>query len=164
LFLTGRSVTAECVSFSNSVHFAAANYVQTVAPNGAGTTPGMLGFMFWAAECEGTKTACTTPPNACDGGLGVGSRYFDIPIPLPALRQDNNLTPPTPLTLQSAALLPNQSFAFNVTGAPGANCVVQATTNLTDWTSRQTSAVPFIFTDALATGYPTRFYRAVVLH
>jgi hypothetical protein len=83
---------------------------------------------------------------------------------MPPLRQDNNLTPPTPLTLQSAALLPNQSFAFNVTGAPGANCVVQATTNLTDWTSRQTSAVPFIFTDALATGYPTRFYRAVVLH
>src|SRR5262249_39778773 len=45
LFLTGRSVTAECNSFSNSVNFAAASYVQTVAPNGAGKTSGMLGFM-----------------------------------------------------------------------------------------------------------------------
>ena len=83
---------------------------------------------------------------------------------MPALRQDNNLNNLTPLTLQAAALLPNQSFAFNVTGTPGLDCVVQATTNLTDWTSVQTSAVPFIFTDALAAGYPTRFYRAVVLH
>src|SRR6185295_3403138 len=116
LFLTGRSVTAECNSFSNSVNFASANYVLNVAPNGAGKSPGMLGFMFWAAECEGTKTACTTPPNTCEGGLGAGSQYFNIPIPMPALRQDNDLTP---LTLQSAALLPNQSFAFNVAGTPG---------------------------------------------
>jgi hypothetical protein len=160
LFLTGRSVTAECASFSNSVHFATGNYVQNVAPNGAGKTPGMLGYMFWAAECEGTKTACTTPPNTCEGGLGSGSRYFNIPIPMSALRQDNDLTP---LTLQSAALLPNQSFVFNVAGAPGLNCVVQATTNLTDWISVQTNTLPFVFTDTLAAGYATRFYRALIL-
>ncbi len=87
LFLTGRGVTAECKSFTSSVNYAARNYVETVAPNGAGTTPGMLGYMFWAAECEGTKTTCTTPPNTCEGGLGAGSKFFNIPIPLPALRQ-----------------------------------------------------------------------------
>lgn len=88
LFLTGRSVTAECSNFLGSVHYATRNFVQTVAPNGAGSTPGMLGYMFWAAECEGAHTDCTTPPNACTGGLGAGSSYFDIPIPVPALRQD----------------------------------------------------------------------------
>jgi hypothetical protein len=87
LFLSGRSVTAECSSFSNSVNFATRNFVQTVSPNGAGTTPGMLGYMFWAAECEGTRTACTTPPNTCQGGLGVGSKFFSIPIPMSPLRQ-----------------------------------------------------------------------------
>ena len=80
---------------------------------------------------------------------------------MPALRQDNGLQ--APLTLQSAALLPNQNFAFNVSGTPGLNCVVQATTNLTDWISVQTNAVPFVFSDTLATGFPTRFYRALVL-
>ena len=57
-------------------------------PNGAGTTAGMLGYMFWAAECEGTRTACTTPPNGtCEGGLGVGATTFGVPIPMPPLRQ-----------------------------------------------------------------------------
>ena len=87
LSLTGRGVTAECSSFIHSINYAARNYVETVAPNGAGTTPGMLGYMFWAAECGGTKTTCTTPPNTCEGGLGAGSKFFNIPIPMPALRQ-----------------------------------------------------------------------------
>jgi hypothetical protein len=87
LFLTSRRVTVECTTFTSSVNYATRNYVQTVAPNGAGTTAGMLGYMFWAAECEGTKTACTTPPNTCEGGLGAGSKFFNIPIPMPALRQ-----------------------------------------------------------------------------
>ena len=29
--------------------------MQTAAPNGAGHTSGMLGYMFWAAECQGTR-------------------------------------------------------------------------------------------------------------
>ena len=87
LFLAGRRVTPECTTFTSSVNYATRSYVQTVAPNGAGTTPGMLGYMFWAAECEGTRTACTTPPNTCEGGLGAGSKFFNVPIPMPALRQ-----------------------------------------------------------------------------
>jgi len=57
-------------------------------PNGAGTTSGMLGYMFWAAECQGTRTICTTPPNTCEGGVGVGARTYSIPIPMPPLRQN----------------------------------------------------------------------------
>jgi hypothetical protein len=87
LFLTGHSVTAECFAFDQSVQLAAANYVHNVNPNGAGLTPGMLGYMFWAAECQGTHTASTTPPNTCENGLGVGSGFFNIPIPMPPLRQ-----------------------------------------------------------------------------
>jgi hypothetical protein len=47
----------------------------------------MLGFMFWAAECEGTRTVCTTPPNTCVGGVGAGAAAYEVPIPMPALRQ-----------------------------------------------------------------------------
>src|SRR5262249_10587581 len=143
LFLTGNSVTAECDSFTNSVQLGTAAYVQSVLPSGAGITPGMLGYMFWAAECEGTKTQCTTPPNTCVGGLGIGSQYFDIPIPMPPLRQDNALAQ---LTLQSATYLSNQNFTFNVTGTPVSNCVVQASTDLTLWVAIQTNTVPFAFT------------------
>ena len=87
LWLVGGRVIPECNSFDNSLQKSTANYVRSVVPKGAGTTPGMLGYMFWAAECQGTRAVCTTPPNSCQGGIGAGATFFDIPIPMPALRQ-----------------------------------------------------------------------------
>jgi len=87
LWLTGNKSLAECTNFNNSLQNSTGGYVQSVMPNGAGTTPGMLGYMFWAAECEGTRTVCTTPPNSCEGGIGAGATFYNIPIPMPALRQ-----------------------------------------------------------------------------
>lgn len=83
----GRQVRPECVDFANSVQNATAGFVQTVAPNGAGTSAGMLGFMFWAAEKPSTRGIGTAPPNTCEGGMGVAASTFAIPIPMPPLRQ-----------------------------------------------------------------------------
>lgn len=77
----------ECYMFNGSLIDTTGSYVQTVAPNGAGTSSGMLGYMFWAAECPSSKGTCTTPPNSCEGGVGVGSKTYNIPVPMPALRQ-----------------------------------------------------------------------------
>ena len=85
--VTGTRAAPECTSFSSSVTNATGLYVQTVAPNGAGTTSGMLGYMFWAAECPSTRRVCTAPPNSCEGGVGVGATTYGIPIPMPPLRQ-----------------------------------------------------------------------------
>lgn len=76
-----------CATFSSSDQHTAANFVETVAPKGAGTTPGMLGYMFWAAGCQGNGTGCTYPPNTCQGGVGAGATAFNLPIPMPGLRQ-----------------------------------------------------------------------------
>jgi hypothetical protein len=86
--VTGRRPAPECVNFSSSLQKNTGSFVQTVVPNGAGVSAGMLGFMFWAAECQGTRTICTTPPNSCEGGAGVGAQTYNIPIPMPALRQN----------------------------------------------------------------------------
>src|SRR5437867_5852799 len=86
--VTGNKPAPECVNFNNSLQKSTGTYVQTVVPNGAGTTTGMLGYMFWAAECQGSRTICTTPPNTCEGGVGVGARTYSIPIPMPPLRQN----------------------------------------------------------------------------
>jgi hypothetical protein len=92
LWLTGRKPAPECVDFINSLQHpnATGGYVQTVMPNGAGSTHGMLGYMFWAAECEGTRTSCTTPEynNTCEGGMGEAAETYDIPIPMLNLRKD----------------------------------------------------------------------------
>lgn len=84
--VTGQKPAPECVLFSNSLENSTGSYVQSVATK-AGTTNGMLGYMFWAAECQGTRTLCTTPPNDCSGGVGVGAKTYNIPIPMPPLRQ-----------------------------------------------------------------------------
>jgi hypothetical protein len=85
--VTGKNPAPECTTFSSSLQNSTGSYVQTVPPAGAGTTSGMLGYMFWAAECQGTHSVCTTPPNTCQGGVGVGATTYSIPLPMPALRQ-----------------------------------------------------------------------------
>ena len=86
--VTGKNPAPECTTFSSSLEDAVGTFVQTVAPAGAGTTDGMLGLMFWAAECQGTHTVCTAPPHTCQGGVGVGSSTYSIPLPMPPLRQN----------------------------------------------------------------------------
>lgn len=83
----GSSLPPECAMFTGSLIDTTGSYVQSVAPNGAGTSSGMLGYMFWAAECPSSRGTCTTPPNTCLGGVGVGSTTYNIPVPMPALRQ-----------------------------------------------------------------------------
>jgi hypothetical protein len=78
---------AECTTFSSSLENTTGSWVQSAAPNGAGSTPGLLGYMFWAAEKPSTRNVATTPPNTCQGGVGVGATTYAIPLPMPALRQ-----------------------------------------------------------------------------
>lgn len=83
----GSKLKAECNNFASSLQSSTGTWVQSVAPNGAGTTPGLLGYMFWAAERPSTRGVTTQPPNTCEGGVGAGATAYNIPIPMPALRQ-----------------------------------------------------------------------------
>jgi hypothetical protein len=83
----GSQVRPECTNFAASLQKATETYVRTVRPNGAGTTPGMLGWMFWAAEKPSTRGVGTQPPNTCEGGMGVAATEFNIQIPMEPLRQ-----------------------------------------------------------------------------
>ncbi len=82
----GKQVRPECTNFANSLQNSTGSWVQSAAPAGAGTTPGLLGYMFWAAERPSTRGVTTTPPNTCEGGVGVGATTYAIPVPMPALR------------------------------------------------------------------------------
>lgn len=54
----------------------------------------------------------------------------------------------------------NGMFRLTVT-SPSLLTIIQASTNLVDWTSIYTNTPPFTFTDSNAASYPYRFYRAV---
>jgi hypothetical protein len=66
--------------------------VQKVLPNATAFpttgdyTPGMLGYMFWAA---GTPSARKNyaPTTDCTGGMGVAAGTFGIRVPMDTLRQ-----------------------------------------------------------------------------
>jgi hypothetical protein len=89
LYATSRGhVLPECNDFAHSLPHAASSFVQTIEPHGAGKTKGLLGLMFWAAECSATKSPCTSPPNTCESGIGAGAKAFSIPFPMPPLRQN----------------------------------------------------------------------------
>ena len=77
----------ECVNYAKSLQSATRSFVESVVPNGAGVTPGMLGYMFWAAERPSTRGIGTVPPNTCENGVGAGATALTVPIPMPALRQ-----------------------------------------------------------------------------
>jgi hypothetical protein len=89
LYITGTKVMAECNKFSSSIQYLDRDFVTRILPAPAlsDRSAGMLGYMFWAAECPGTRQVCTTPPNTCQNGVGAGATFFDIPIPMPGLRQ-----------------------------------------------------------------------------
>ena len=90
LFLAeGSKVRPECTNYGASVTKATADYVQRVMPDASltGRTPGLLGFMFWAAERPSTRGVTTQPPNSCEGGMGAGATALGMPLPMPALRQ-----------------------------------------------------------------------------
>gem|GEM_PF-761398 len=62
-------------------------------------------------------------------------------------------------------LFTNGGFRFSVSGDFGPDYTVQASTNLTAWTSVFTTnspVLPFTWTDAAATNFPTRFYRVLL--
>jgi hypothetical protein len=86
----GSQVRPECNNYGASVTKATANYLQKVLPHPSltGRTPGLLGFMFWAAERPSTRGVTTAPPNTCEGGMGVGATTLNMPLPMPALRQN----------------------------------------------------------------------------
>lgn len=83
----GSRIRPECNNFAASLQSSTAAWVQTAATKIPGTTDGLLGYMFWAAEKPSTRGVGTQPPNTCEGGVGLGSTFFGLIGPMGPLRQ-----------------------------------------------------------------------------
>ena len=65
--------------FAASLQNTSGIFAQSLAPGGAGTSNGLLRYMFWEAEAQ--------IPATCEGGVGAGAAGYNLPIPMPPLRQ-----------------------------------------------------------------------------
>jgi hypothetical protein len=89
LYLKGN--IANCLNFDASEQEADANYVQKVLlnqlafPADSGFTPGMLGYMCWAAGKPSARRGYADTTDRT-GGMGRAAEAFTVPIPMPALR------------------------------------------------------------------------------
>ena len=87
LYLVGSKPIAECNNYNNSLQKSTSAFVQSVVSKVPGGTPGMLGYMFWAAECPGSRIVCTSSTNHCQNGIGAGAKILGVQIPMEPLRQ-----------------------------------------------------------------------------
>jgi hypothetical protein len=77
------------------------------------------------------------------------------------------LPPPLAITNDAAFGLTNGVFGFDLTGPPGANVVIQASTDLQTWIPLQTNLLgsgPLYFSDPQSPSDIQRFYRAQLSH
>ena len=88
LYITDSKRIPECVNFYSSIQYLDRDFVTRIVSPIPDMSQGMLGYMFWAAECPSTRSLCTTGNNTCEGGVGQGAGYFKIPVPMPPLRQN----------------------------------------------------------------------------
>lgn len=68
-----------------------------------------------------------------------------------------------PADILTGAGFVNGHFGFTVSGTPGAQYVIQISTNLVNWISVETNTSPFVYSDAGSGADAKRFYRPVAL-
>ncbi len=74
--------------------------------------------------------------------------------------------PPIPTRLQALGRTSDGQFVLRLTGDPGCNYAIEATTNYVNWRALKTNNATdgvFDFVDTTAPGLPRRFYRARLL-
>lgn len=100
---------------------------------------------------------------ASDDGMNLISTEGNI-TNAPQLKLVFDFTPPP--AFSGIVNNANQTIALNLSGVAGQSFALQATTNLasTNWLTLLTTNLPtanWSYTDALATNFPARYYRAV---
>jgi hypothetical protein len=124
----------------------------------------------WTGLGNGTRisggwqlTGLSLPTNAMVRARGfvpdAGVSSWFVEQTFPVISQ----TPPTILTADGNFGFRTNQFGFNISGSAGQSIVVEASTNLIQWTPLTTNtiltSVPYFFGDPTAVGIPTRFYR-----
>jgi hypothetical protein len=134
------------------------------------TSSSVAGYDVYYGTSSGNYiSAVVVPANATSvtiRGLNSGQTYYFAAASFDNSGDVSSDSPEISAVAGSVAALlapatqssPGQ-YGFSVTGIPGSQYIVQASTDLVHWVSMQTNISPFNFVDSTASQYHQRFYR-----
>lgn len=103
------------------------------------------------------------------GGLNSGTTYYvaastyDASGTESALSSEISFQIPPDAAVLSELSKTDGEFSFAVAGVAGGQYVVEASSDLKNWTAVETNTAPFTFVDADVAAHPQRFYRTAYL-
>jgi len=132
-----------------------------IKPTVSYTSPNTTGAITFkpARNSYGVATITVT---VNDGGTSnnVVSKSFTVTVLAPGqVATAATISPGSPATL-TAQPIANGQFTFTVDGTAGSQYVVEASSDLVNWTPIQTNAAPFTVVDPNAATNPQQYYRA----
>ncbi|HUC84092.1 MAG TPA: hypothetical protein VL970_02785, partial [Candidatus Acidoferrales bacterium] len=165
IVLTG--ISSGSTNADQTLKVSAASSSRSLLPEIQYASPGSTALLRFSPPARSTGTATITV-TVNDGNKynGLVRRQFAVKVTpagtnnvvtghdLVQTTGETNLAA-TLTTLASA----NGEFDFQVTGIPGGQYVVQASSDLMHWTSIQTNTAPFVLQDKTS-GIQKRYYRA----
>jgi fibronectin type 3 domain-containing protein len=132
--------------------------------------PGAVGYKVYFGSASGNYTNSITVGNVTSfivPGLADGTTYYFAATTYDEEGDESDFSNETSFNTATGGTViftsvssANNQFSFLVSGIPGNSYVVQASTNLIDWVSLQTNAVPFTFVDPSMSQFSCRFYRS----
>jgi len=144
-------------------HVAVSGQATTFAVTVAGTAPFKYQWKFNGANLPAATNSALTVSSVTAAKAGT---YY-VTVSNSAGSTNSAIAalivyPTAAATLTSAASAAGQ-FTFTCSGVPGYQYIVQASSDLVNWTSVQTNTAPFTFTDTNAGQFNQRFYRTACL-
>jgi hypothetical protein len=144
-------------------HVAVSGQATTFAVTVAGTAPFKYQWKFNGANLPAATNSALTVSSVSTAKAGT---YY-VTVSNSAGSTNSAIAalivyPTAAATLTSAASAAGQ-FTFTCSGVPGYQYIVQASSDLVNWTSVQTNTAPFTFTDTNAGQFNQRFYRTACL-
>ena len=135
---------------------------KTVSLTAAATGPGLLKYAwkFNGKPIAGATAATLTLKKVSTAQTGLYTVSVTSAFGSTNSRAALTVYDSPAATLGTMTRAANGNFTFPVTGIPGYKYVVQATTDLTHWTSVQTNNSPFVFEDRQTSENEKRFFRA----
>jgi hypothetical protein len=139
---------------------------------GPSTSASVAGYNIYYGGANGDYTNMIPVGNVTNvtvTGLLDGTTYYFAAKAVNAsgtesgFSNQTSYSVPTPAASLNAATHGKGGFGFVVNGVPGYKYVVEASTDMINWTPLETNTVPFSYSDPAASQFSRRFYRTVYL-